>query len=98
MTPPEAGEVGRARFRKKPVEVVAHQLTEDADWDAIAVWCNGRLVNRERADSGDYDTWLLIDTLGGTIEAQEGDWIICGVACEFYPCTPDIFEATYDPA
>lgn len=25
-----------------------------------------------------------------------GDWIIKGVKGEFYPCKPDIFEATYD--
>ncbi|WCA60351.1 hypothetical protein G6M16_007515 [Agrobacterium tumefaciens] len=28
--------------------------------------------------------------------ADYGDWIIKGVAGEFYPCKPDIFEATYD--
>lgn len=27
-----------------------------------------------------------------------GDWIIKGVQGEFYPCKPDIFEATYEPA
>jgi hypothetical protein len=27
-----------------------------------------------------------------------GDWIIKGVKGEFYPCKPDIFEATYEPA
>lgn len=26
-----------------------------------------------------------------------GDWIIKGVKGEFYPCKPDIFEATYEP-
>jgi hypothetical protein len=28
--------------------------------------------------------------------ADEGDWIIKGVKGEFYPCKPDIFEATYE--
>ena len=28
--------------------------------------------------------------------ADVGDWIIRGVAGEFYPCKPDIFAATYD--
>lgn len=27
-----------------------------------------------------------------------GDWVIKGVQGEFYPCKPDIFEATYEPA
>lgn len=26
------------------------------------------------------------------------DYIIRGVKGEFYPCKPDIFEATYEPA
>ncbi|KKK69167.1 hypothetical protein LCGC14_2936720, partial [marine sediment metagenome] len=25
-----------------------------------------------------------------------GDWVIKGVAGEFYPCKPDIFAATYE--
>ena len=29
--------------------------------------------------------------------AEEGDWIIRGVAGEFYPCKPDIFALTYEP-
>jgi len=28
--------------------------------------------------------------------ATEGDYIIKGVAGEFYPCKPDIFEQTYE--
>ena len=28
--------------------------------------------------------------------ASIGDWIIKGVAGEFYPCKPEIFTATYD--
>lgn len=31
------------------------------------------------------------------MEARHGDWLIRGVAGEFYPCKPDIFEATYEP-
>jgi hypothetical protein len=29
--------------------------------------------------------------------ASPGDWIIKGVKGEFYPCKPDIFNATYTP-
>jgi hypothetical protein len=31
------------------------------------------------------------------MRASPGDWIIRGVKGEFYPCKPDIFEATYEP-
>jgi hypothetical protein len=40
---------------------------------------------------------IRIKTLEGTMMADLGDWIICGVQGEFYPCKPDIFEATYEP-
>jgi len=36
-----------------------------------------------------------IDTLEGGHIVCPGDWIIEGIAGEFYPCKPDIFEATY---
>ena len=31
------------------------------------------------------------------MKVSENDWIIKGIAGEFYPCKPDIFEATYEP-
>ena len=37
-----------------------------------------------------------IKTLEGEMYADVGDWIIRGVAGEFYPCKPDIFDATYE--
>lgn len=40
----------------------------------------------------------LIETLEGNMVVTPGDWIITGVKGEHYPCKPDIFEATYEPA
>lgn len=39
-----------------------------------------------------------IVTLEGVLTVSEGDWIIKGVNGEFYPCKPDVFEKTYEPA
>lgn len=39
----------------------------------------------------------IIATKEGDMLAREGDWIIKGVAGEFYPCKPEIFAATYEP-
>ena len=41
---------------------------------------------------------LSIATLEGTMVGSVGDWLITGVKGEQYPCKPDIFEATYEPA
>ena len=79
-------------FVKKPVEIHAVQWTGDnfsevADFvGAENLVCIGRC--------GDLD--LNIYTLEGNHHAEVGDWIICGVKGEFYPCKPDIFEQTYE--
>ena len=40
----------------------------------------------------------VIKTLEGDMVAEPGDWIITGIKGERYPCKPDIFAATYEPA
>lgn len=45
-----------------------------------------------------YDDFLHIGTLEGVTTAAPGDWIIRGNKGELYPCKPDIFAATYEPA
>lgn len=45
---------------------------------------------------GDPYSDIYIETLEGEMKVSLGDYIICGVQGEFYPCKPDIFEATYD--
>lgn len=37
-----------------------------------------------------------VETLEGFMEASLGDYIIRGVKGEFYPCKPDVFEASYE--
>jgi hypothetical protein len=60
-------------------------------------------VNEAQHEAGrEFAQWvngaMLIPTLEGTMAANPGDYIIRGVAGEFYPCKPDIFERTYEPA
>lgn len=40
----------------------------------------------------------IVETLEGRMTCLPGDWVITGVKGEKYPCKPDIFEATYEPA
>lgn len=77
------------KFRKKPVVIEARLFDPGIDYDEaldVVKWCGGA------ADS----EGCLIHTLEGDHLAQFGDWIIKGVKGEFYPCKPDIFEATYE--
>ena len=39
-----------------------------------------------------------IATLEGQMIINPGDWIITGIKGERYPCKPDIFAASYEPA
>jgi len=82
------------KFRKKPVIIDALQFTgAEDDWFRIGEFCGQcAQIAKEYGKS-----ILLISTLEGTMKADEGDWIIRGVKGEFYPCKPDIFEATYEP-
>ena len=77
------------QFRKKPVVIEARQWTGANAVDLLD-WVGGDV----RQDGAS----IIIPTLEGDHEASLGDWIIRGVAGEHYPCKPDIFEATYEPA
>ena len=87
-------------YRKKPIVIEARQYpayNEAQDIDEwfedlrkLALWCGGYL------DGGTYD--IIIPTLEGDMHSSTNDYIIKGVQGEFYPCKPDIFEATYEAA
>lgn len=90
-----------AKFRKKPVEIEAIQWKgpnafEVEEMMAIEEWIVSRIQDDRSAKFTGQN--IEIETLEGTMTASPGDWIICGVQGELYPCKPDIFEATYDPA
>lgn len=76
------------KFRKKPVVIEAKQFVQIADGSTLCHWCGGT------NDISPVE--IQIRTLEGVMTAVLGDWIIQGVKGEFYPCKPDIFEATYD--
>ena len=82
------------KYRKKPVVIEAMQFTEDNRAEVMA-WCHSS------GDSQSYHRSVLgfiVPTLEGQHIATLDDWIIKGVKGEFYPCKPDIFDATYEPA
>lgn len=89
-----------AKFRKKPVVIEAFQWTGGPDQKEDPDWIMEALLSRVAwiENNGSEDITLKIKTLEGTMLAKRGDWIIKGVKNELYPCKPDIFEATYDPA
>lgn len=97
-----------AKYRKKPVVIEAFQMTQarrrdNSEWPS---WMH-EAWNIERGAPGslqpsDYPSdgtdELEIVTLEGIHRVSWGDWIIKGVKGELYPCKPDIFAQTYEPA
>lgn len=80
------------KFRKKPVVIEAMQFK--GKWTG-----DGADILEWMGHGGGWSqgtSELKIHTLEGVMTASSGDWIIKGVAGEFYPCKPDIFDATYD--
>lgn len=83
------------KYRKKPVVIEAFvwtggpDQTEDPEWIVAAI---------EAGDVTFEPDAMLIHTLEGVMRTNVGDYVIKGVQNEIYPCKPDIFEATYEPA
>lgn len=85
-------------FRKKPIVIEARVFATNNDEDgrcchALVEWILG---NGGKAETDETD--IYIGTLEGEMRAEVGDWIIRGIKGEFYPCKPDIFAASYEPA
>lgn len=85
------------KYRKKPVVIDAFLWEPGVCFPAPAfdeLHAKAKVIGYTATPENHY---LAIETLEGQMRANPGDWIIRGVKGEFYPCKPDIFEATYDP-
>ena len=85
------------RYQKKPVVIEAMQFVSPFDIEVITTWCGGRFKRWTKpSDPSDTCVQIIIPTLEGNVAASAGDFIVRGSKGEFYPCKPDIFEATYE--
>lgn len=98
----------KLRFTKKSVTIEAFQMTRERRMDNInwPEWLN-EAWNKSKGESGSLfrqnpdaplPDLLCIQTLEGVHLVQFDDWIIRGIKGELYPCKPDIFATTYEPA
>ena len=82
------------KFRKKPVVIDAIQW-KGCNHSEVAIFLEGHTSRKGEVIP---DMAIIIPTLEGEMRAEVGDWIIKGIKGEFYPCKPDIFAQTYQPA
>jgi hypothetical protein len=87
------------KYRKRPVVVEASQWWKPGDHAAVVhpIPAGVPIVKAGLATHA-VEAMGAIQTLEGWILVSPGDFVIRGVHGEFYPCKPDIFEKTYEPA
>lgn len=78
------------KYRKKPIVIDAVKYTSDNLLEILD------FMGREAVSTFMKGSDFIIVTLEGNMTAKIGDYIIKGIKGEFYPCKPDIFEATYE--
>lgn len=91
------------KYRKKPIVIEAVQWFKIGDHDEVIPY-NSIVVAEGTCElcGKSYAEHGLVSTLEDSHDVAHRvcpeDWIIKGVQGEFYPCKPDIFEATYELA
>lgn len=98
MTNPSSDKV-ILRWRKKPVVIEAWKVprSEERLSGVPPMWLLKATIDGVITFVPE-ELHAMIETKEGRMRADPGDWIIRGVKGELYPCKPDIFEATYEPA
>lgn len=90
-----------SKYRKIPVEIEAFRLGYEKAPDWFKENKNIELKREKIIDDCNFKevngiTEIYINTLEGKMKANDGDYIIKGIAGEIYPCKPEIFEKIYE--
>jgi hypothetical protein len=80
---------GIKNYRKKPVVIQALQYTGKNSGE-VYDFSEGKAAINDGVD------FMTVSTMAGVMRVEVGDFLIKGVAGEFYPCAAHIFDATYE--
>lgn len=88
-------------YRKKPITIEAAKFKgTDESAAKISAWIESEGGVCQTVPVNESSPILLIDTEEGTMRATKGDYIIKEPhpthSRKFYPCKPDIFQASYE--
>jgi hypothetical protein len=92
------------QYRKRPLIITAKQWFKAGDH--LAVLTPPRMCIKSSdmrcvhcgESSGKHGEIVTLESGDGYQLVCPGDWIIKGIKGEFYPCKPDVFTQTYEPA
>lgn len=82
------------RFRKKPTVIEAVRFYSLANLDECLAFIGAPRDKGEDVD--DFEDGFDVETLHGPVWVSLGDWIIRGEGGDYWPCKPDVFDATYE--
>ena len=89
-------------YRKRPITISAIPFDgTETSAAAIGDWmaAHGQPgISSFEIESNGVPSSFKIKTLEGDMTASPGDYVIRGIHGEFYPCKPDIFAESYEPA
>lgn len=93
-------------YRKKPVVIEAVLWDGSIETTKKVLSFLGRPLQDSEMNAYNLEQFvvnlrmegILIATLEGNMKASVGDYIIKGIKGEFYPCKPEVFLASYEPA
>lgn len=77
------------KYVKKPVVIEAVQYLTDNHEEVRAFMGTYPFIYEAQEQT------ISIHTLEGDLIVKHGDYVIKGIAGEFYPCKPDIFKDSY---
>ena len=86
------------KYRTKPVEIEVFEFWPDK---LVMLFTWASKVTKNKDTSLEYvmtdgSIALFINTLEGKMRVSNGDYIICGLKGELYPCKPDVFKQKYE--
>jgi len=85
------------KYRKKPVVIEAVQWNGKNHEDIRRFYEDEKTERWLASDHVDgRPVCFYIKTREGKMNLRPWDYLIKGIQNEFYPCKPDIFEATYE--
>lgn len=84
-------------YRKRPLVVAAFQWFVPGDSRHNPEWIRSKIVTEFTPSPGGDKFYYVKSVRGEQVIITHGDWIVREPdGAHYYPCKPDVFEATYE--